>query len=145
MHPKVRSPIITWLLTVVTSGIYLFYWVWLVASEFNSAENRKVFPINLWRNTAIILFAFAFIGVVVAIQADNLLLLFADIACLFGFFLYVQLSIGNYIKEKDAQLKTGENFSNAASILLLWLVANTGVAYMQSGINRVIRHEQARP
>lgn len=144
MHPKIRSPFISWLFTVATGGIYLLFWAWLVASELNSAEQRKVFPVNVWRKAAIILFGLAIIGLFLDIKASNPLFLIAIILCLFGFFLYVQVSIGNYIKGKDAQLNTGGNFSNSLSIFLLWVVANTGVAYMQSGINRVIRHEQAR-
>jgi hypothetical protein len=144
MYPKIRSPFVSWLLTVATGGIYLFFWAWLVASELNGAEQKKVFPVKLWRNTAIILYGLAFIGFLLAVNSETQLLFIAACLCLLGFFLYIQVSIGNYIKNKDIQLNTGGNFSNALSIFLFWLVANTGVAYMQSGINRVIRHEQAR-
>jgi len=144
MYPKIRSPFISWLLTVATGGIYLFFWVWLVASELNSAEQNEVFPVKLWRNTAIILYSLALIGLLLAINGKTPLLLVVFSLCLLGFFLYIQVAIGNYIKSKDIQLNTGGDFSNALSIFLFWLVANTGVAYMQSGINRVIRHEQTR-
>lgn len=144
MYPKVRSPLVSWLLTVATGGAYLFFWAWRIAKELNSAEKRMVFPIVWWRNTTLVLFGLAVVGAVVAIQTKNPFLLCAVLLCLFGFFVYVQISIGNYIKAKDAQLETGGEFSNAVSVVLLWLVANTGVAYMQLGINRVIRHEQAR-
>lgn len=63
---------------------------------------------------------------------------------LFGLYIYVQLAIGRYIQMKDVELRTGASFSNPVSILLLWLVANSGVAYMQNGINRVIEHERMR-
>ncbi len=144
MYPKVRNPLVTWLLTVATGGIYLFFWAWHIAKELNNAENRMVFPIMWWRNTTLALFGLAAVGALIAIQTNNPLLFFVVGLCLFSFFVYVQISIGNYIKAKDAQLGTGGEFSNAVSVVLLWLVANTGVAYMQSGINRVIRHEQAR-
>lgn len=144
MRPKIRSPFISWLLTVVTGGIYLFFWAWLVASELNSAEQKKVFPVQLWRNTAIVLYVLALGGFLLAVNYETPLVFIAACLCLLGFLLYIQVSIGNYIKSKDIQLNTGGNYSNALSIFLLWLVANTGVAYMQSGINRVIRHEQAR-
>lgn len=144
MHPKIRSPLVSWLLTVTTGGIYLLFWTWLVASELNGAEQKKVFPVKLWRNTAIILYGLALIGLLLAINSKTPLLFIIACLCLLGLFLYIQVSIGNYIKNKDVQLNTGGNFSNALSILLFWLVANTGVAYMQSGINRLIRHGQAR-
>ena len=144
MNPKIRNPFISWLLTVVTGGIYLLFWVWLVTSELNSAEKRKVFPIYMWRIIALILFRLAAVGFVGAVQAKDPILFLVVAVCVLGFFLYVQISIGNYIKKKYAQLNAGASFSNALSIFLFWLVANTGVAYMQSGINRVIRHEQAR-
>lgn len=144
MHPKIRNPFISWLLTVATGGIYLFFWAWLVASELNSAEKKKAFPVKLWRNTAIILYGLALVGFLLAINDGTPFLFIAVCLCLLGFFLYIQVAIGNYIKSKDVQLNTGGNFSNALSIFLFWIVANTGVAYMQSGINRVIRHEQAR-
>jgi glucan phosphoethanolaminetransferase (alkaline phosphatase superfamily) len=144
MHPKIRSPFISWLLTVLTGGIYIFFWAWQVASELNSAEQKQVFPVKLWRNTAIVLYGLALVGVLLAINSQTPLLFITTCLCLLGFILYIQVSIGNYIKNKDVQLNTGSNFSNAVSILLFWLVANTGVAYMQSGINRIIRHEQAR-
>ena len=144
MYPKVRNPVISWLLTVVTGGIYLLYWVWHVATELNNAEERIVFPLKGWRRAAIVLFVLTAVGAVVAFQTKNPLLLFALALCLLAFFVHVQIYIGNYVKAKDAQLATGVQFSNTMSVLLFWLVANTGVAYMQSGINRVIRHEQAR-
>ena len=143
MHPKVRSPFVSWLLTVVTGGIYLFYWVWQVATELNHAENRTVLPVKGWRNTAFLLLGLTAAGAVVGDQAQIPLLFFIFV-CLLALFIHVQISIGNYIKAKDAELATGGEFSNALSVVLLWLFANTGVAYMQSGINRVIRYEQAR-
>ena len=97
----------------------------------------------MWRNLLITSIGLTLAGVVLAIQMDNPFLLMTAAAFLFGFHVYVQVYIGNYIKQKDAQLKTGGNFSNTVSVLLFWLVANTGVAYMQSGINRVINHERA--
>jgi hypothetical protein len=144
MNPKIRSPFISWLLTVATGGIYLIFWVWFVTSELNSAEKRKVFPIYRWRIIALILFSLAAVGFVVAVQVKDPFLFLVVAVCLLIFFLYVQISIGNYIIMKYAQLNAGTSFSNALSIFLFWLVVNTGVAYMQSGINRVIRHEQAR-
>jgi hypothetical protein len=144
MYPKVRNPVVSWLLSLVTGGIYLSYWVWQVATELNNAEERTVFPVTGWRNAAFALFGLTAAGAVVAFQTKNPLLFFALALCLIAFFVHVQISIGNYIKAKDDQLSTGVKFSNTMSVGLFWLVANTGVAYMQSAINRVIRHEQAR-
>ena len=144
MHPKIRSPFLSWLLTVATGGLYLIYWAWRVASELNYAENREVFRTDLWRKTAIVLFLLSVVGFVVAVETHHFVSFMVIASCLLAFLLYVQVSIGNYIIKKDIQLGTGHQYSHAISLVLLWLVANTGVAYMQSGINRVIRHEQAR-
>lgn len=145
MSPKTRSPLVTWLLTVITGGIYLFYWAWRVANELNSAEGKKVLRTDLWARAFTVLLIIAFVGVLIAAYSGNPLLFAGAVLLLFAFFVCVQLSIGNYIKEKDRQLNTGASFSNALSLVLLWMVANTGVAYMQAGINRVITNERARP
>ena len=160
MHPKIRSPLVSWLLTVMTGGIYLFFWVWLVATELNNAEQKNVFPVKLWRNATVTLYILALVGFLLALNAVTSLLAVAAILGLVGLFLSVQVSIGNYIKCKDGELNTGKKYSNVLSVFLLFyfftfllfyfftfllfLVANTGVAYMQSGINRVIRYEQDR-
>lgn len=144
MHPKIRSPFTSWLLTVFTGGVYLFFWAWLVATELNNAEQKKIFPVKLWRNTIVLLYSLVFVGLLLIVNSITPFVIVAALLSLIVWLLYVQVSIGNYIKSKDAQLNTGGNYSNALSVFLLWLVANSGVAYMQSGINRIIRHEQAR-
>lgn len=144
MYPKVRSPILAWLLTVISGGLYFFVWVWLVTKEINSAEERNVFPIQCWKNIAILSLILEIIGFIVAIKVNNPILLLLVALLIFGLISHAQTSIGSYIKNKDLELRTGEKFSNLLSVVLFWLVANTGVAYMQSGINRIIRNEQSR-
>ena len=144
MDPQIRSPFLTWLATVGTGGIYLCYWAWRVASELNSAEGRTVLNADFWKWALIGLLAASFVSVLVMAHSGNAIPVLGVLALLFAFLVYVQLSIGNYIKAKDRQLNTGASFSNALSFVLLWMVANTGVAYMQAGINRVIAKERAR-
>jgi glucan phosphoethanolaminetransferase (alkaline phosphatase superfamily) len=144
VSPQIRRPLVTWLLTVLTGGIYLCYWAWRVASELNSAEGKKVLNTDFWVKALISLLVAVFVGVLVTLYSGNPIPFFAVALLLFAFFVYVQLSIGNYIKAKDRQLNTGASFSNALSFVLLWMVANVGVAYMQAGINRVITNERAR-
>ena len=98
MHPKIRSPLVSWLLTVMTGGIYLFFWVWLVATELNNAEQKNVFPVKLWRNATVTLYILALVGFLLALNAVTSLLAVAAILGLVGLFLSVQVSIGNYIK-----------------------------------------------
>jgi succinate dehydrogenase hydrophobic anchor subunit len=142
MQPKIRSPLASWLLTVCTGGAYLFFWVWRVATELNGAENKNVFRIDVWRKAFLVLLLLAFVGLVFVAQANNPIPIAMAFLCFFILFIYVQLAIGNYIKWKDKELNTGATYSNAASVVLLWFVASLGVAYMQSGINRVIKHER---
>ena len=142
MYPKIRSPLISWLLTIATGGIYLIFWAWLVANELNNAENQIVFKVETWRKVFVVLMILAVVGFVVATRTDNPLLFIVSTFCLFGLFIYVQIAIGNYVKLKDTELNTGVTFSNTVSVILLWIVANLGVAYMQSGINRIITHER---
>ena len=112
MHPKIRSPLVSWLLTVMTGGIYLFFWVWLVATELNNAEQKNVFPVKLWRNATVTLYILALVGFLLALNAVTSLLAVAAILGLVGLFLSVQVSIGNYIKCKDGELNTGKKYSN---------------------------------
>lgn len=144
MTPRIRHPLATWLLTVFTSGLYFFYWAWRIASELNSAEGRIVLNAPLWKR---LLFAFLpaiFVTFIVMVHSGNPVLFFVVAVAFFAFLLYVQFSIGNYIKAKDRELNTGRSFSNALSFVLFWMLANIGAAYMQIGINRVIQGERAR-
>jgi ABC-type Na+ efflux pump permease subunit len=142
--PQIRHPFVTWLLTVLTGGLYLVYWAWRVASELNGAEGKKVLSTGLWAKAFIAILIAVFVGLLFTGYSGNPVPFFVAALLLFAFFVYVQLSIGNYIKAKDRQLNTGASFSNALSFVLLWMVANVGVAYMQAGINRVITNERAR-
>ena len=114
-----------------------------IANELNGAENKAVFKVDVWRNLFIALLLLSLAGFIVTVNTNNPLLLLAAILGLFGLCIYVQLAIGNYVKSKDIELNTGASYSNGVSVVLLWLVANIGVAYMQSGINRVIQHERS--
>lgn len=145
MYPKARNPFVCWLLTVATSGIYAAVWVWRVTTELNNAENQPIFKVRIWRNTFIPLYLAALLGAVWSWQSRSLdsFLLTASLAlCLIAFMVHVQVSIGNYIKSKDIKHNSGASYSNTLSVVLFWLVANTGIAYMQCGINRVIQNER---
>lgn len=144
MYPKIRSPLVSWLLTIATGGIYLIFWAWRVANELNSAENQTIFKVDAWRKAFVLLLVFAVVGFVFAIRADNPLFFIVTVLCLFGLSIYIQIAIGNYVKSKDIELSTGGTYSNVISIILLWMFANLGIAYMQSSINRIIRYERAR-
>lgn len=134
----------SWLLTVFTGGIYLIFWSWRVATELNSAENRTMFSTETWRKAFASLLLLMVVGAVVAAKMNNPIIFILTALCLFSFFVHVQLAIGNYIKLKDIQLNTGESYSHTVSIVLLWVVANVGVAYMQRALNRIIRQERGR-
>lgn len=121
----------------------MIFWTWRVANELNNAENRTIFKVDAWRKSFFLLLVFAVVNIVFAIRADNPLLFIVTVLCLFGFFIYIQIVIGNYVKSKDIELNTGGTYSNTVSVILLWMFANLGVAYMQSGINRIIRYERA--
>jgi amino acid permease len=142
MQPKIRSPLATWFLTIITSGIYLPFWAWNIANELNTAEKRTVFKVDFWRKAFLFLMLLVLVSFVIAVNSNNPIYVLVTTLCLLILFINVQLSIGNYIKLKDVELNTGKVYSNSLSIFLLWLVANTGVAYMQSGINRIITHER---
>ena len=143
MHPKIRSPLTTWLLTIFTGGIYLLFWVWLIANELNTAEKRTVFNVDIWRKVFGALMFLALVTFVVAVTSNNPVYFLITALFTLILFFHIQLSFGNYIKSKDVQLNTGNTYSNSLSIFLFWFVANLGVAYMQSGFNRVIGHERA--
>jgi hypothetical protein len=142
--PKIRSPLVSWLLTLFSGGFYLLFWVWLVAGELNHAERKTVLNAHLWRRIAAALLLTTFLGMAWAAGTQNPIPFLVPFLTLFGFCIYVQIAIGNYIKAKDRELNTGGSYSNALSVFLLWVVANSGVAYMQTAINRVIEHERMR-
>jgi hypothetical protein len=134
----------TWLLTVITGGIYLYVWAWRVATEINSAEGRTALELPKWRSAFLALCALAFVGFVLA-GFGNPLIFFIAVLGMLWLFIWVHTAIGTYIKAKDVELSTGAKYSNAIAVLLFWVVANSGVAYTQAGLNRIIRHERARP
>ena len=146
MNARTRKPVVTWLLTVGTSGIYVFFWVWRVGTEFNSDAQREVLPVRKWRNAYAVLLGLTLAALLWAVQWEGKLIRLFPLLLLaalqFALFLYVQIAIGNYIKSKHKELHTGESYSHAVSLILFWLVANLGVAYMQSGINTIIAYEQ---
>ena len=144
MTPRLRSPLRTWLLTVFTSGLYIFYWAWRVANELNGAEGKLVLNAPLWKHLFFAFLPTMFVAFLVTLYSGNPILFVVVALAFFAFLLYVQFSIGNYIKAKDKELNTGATFSNTLSFILFWMVANVGAAYMQGGINRVIRGERAR-
>jgi H+/Cl- antiporter ClcA len=139
--PKIRNPIETWLLTAFTSGIYALLWVWKVGQELNTAEGTNVFKLHLWRLIACILFPLVLLAAIISINSGNPTPVFVGFFVWGAFLIYVQIQIGNYIKHKDRELGLGLNFSNAKSIMLMYLVANYGMAYIQHSLNKVIQNE----
>ena len=79
----------------------MIFWTWRVANELNNAENRTIFKVDAWRKSFFLLLVFAVVNIVFAIRADNPLLFIVTVLCLFGFFIYIQITIGNYVKSKD--------------------------------------------
>ena len=145
MYPRIRNPLATWLLTTLTSGLYLLYWGWRVAAELNSAEEKMVFNIAAWRNAFFVLFLLSMLGPMFLVKVDATYFLLLFMAGFLSLFVYVQISIGNYIKQKYAELNIDKSYSNVLSFILLWFVLNLGIVYMQSSINLIIKHERAKP
>lgn len=145
MYPRIRNPLVTWLLTALTSGLYLLYWGWRVSAELNSAEGKMVFNIAAWRNAVLVLFLLNMLGAMFLVKVDVTCFLVLFMVGFLSLFLYVQITIGNYIKQKYAELNIDKSYSNVLSIILLWFVLNLGIVYMQSSINLIIKHERAKP
>jgi hypothetical protein len=144
VNPRIRNPLLTWLLTVITGGIYFPIWVWNITNELNNAEGQTVFKVRIWRYVFTVLNVLAIFGLAVFAITDNPIFFAAMLLCLLCLGIYVQLEIGNYIVRKDLELNTGRSYSNLISIFLFWFVADLGVAYMQSGINRIIYQERTK-
>ena len=143
-HPKIRNPVVSWLLTLLTGGIYFLFWVWAVANELNVAEEREVFNVRRWRLQFLLLHGFAYLAVIIAVRTGVLSPAIFAVLCLIAFYISVQVVIGCYIKQKDRELGTGAAYSNGIFLVLFWCIANLGVAYMQAGINRIIISERSR-
>lgn len=144
MLPRLRNPLITWLLTAATGGIYLPFWAGNVATELNQAEGRTVFPVKAWRLALVVLLVLYVAGLVVTVETGEAWAVVTAALMLFGLCIHVQLAIGNYIKRKDQELNTRGSYSHLASMLLLWMFAYYGVAYVQRSLNRIIRRSRAR-
>lgn len=146
MYPKIRKPLITWMLTLITGGIYLPFWIWRLSKEINFAEQFEVFPVTLWKRVFLTLLAFIFLVLLFIAIIDSMwptIVLF--VLMLLGLFFIIQVmsTIGGYIQKKDKQLGTGESFSHALCMILMFMLANAGVAYIQAGINRIIKEQQS--
>jgi hypothetical protein len=139
--PKIRNPIETWLLTVGTGGIYAFLWVWEAGQELNTAEGTNVFKLHLWRLIAFILLPLVLLAFIISINLGNPAPAFAGIVVWGAFLVYVQVQVGKYIQRKDQELGLGLKFSNAKSLVLMYLVAMAGMAYIQTSLNKVIQSE----
>lgn len=144
MQPRLRSPLATWLMAAVTGGIYLPFWAWNVATELNYAEGQTVFHVNAWRLAFGVLLVAYIAGFVVATETDRIWPVMTAGFALLGLYIHVQLAIGNYIKRKDQELSTWGSYSHIISLLLLWMFALYGVAYIQQSLNRIIRRSRAR-
>ena len=142
MHPVIRNPKTQWLYTIFSGGIYLFYWVWRLSYELNNAEEKTVLNITLWKN---ILFSILLLatGAFIYSKYTNNINPFAIIfATYLIFVIYVFCEIGNYIKLKDTEHCLGISFSNIKFLFLLFMIANTGVIYMQKALNLIIERER---
>lgn len=123
------------------------FWVWRLSNEINFAEQLEVFPVTLWRRVFLILLAFIFLVLLFIATIDSIwpiILLFVLMLFSLFFTTQVMITIGGYIQKKDKQLATGEFFSNTLCMILMFMLANAGVAYMQAGINRIIKEHQSK-
>jgi hypothetical protein len=146
MSAKIRSPILAWILTIISSGIYVFLWVHRVCNEINQAERKVIFNISVWKKILGLLFIVSIITMGLFIQtprpdSPELAILFSIFTITIIFYLYVQIKIGAYIKQKQISSSISGNYSNILSILLFWIFIGTGIIYMQLNINRIIESE----
>jgi cytochrome bd-type quinol oxidase subunit 2 len=140
---RARSPIMCWALAVITSGLYSVYWTWRIGNELNEYEGKEIFNVKRWRELFLILHAGVVVTLVWAVRDDRLAPIFLVlVAGLFGFYIYVHVSIGNYIKDRNRSLGVRDAYSNAVFLFLFWVIANTGIIYLQSALNRVVANGQ---
>ena len=137
-----RSPLIAWLMTIFSGGVYSFFWVARVCSDINHAEGKPIFNLTNWLKTIIILFTVSIITMAIFIQRprpDSLALVILIVNCLITllFFLSIQLKIGSYIQKKQFEILKSKPYSHTVSIILLWLLVGTGVIYIQSSLNKI--------
>lgn len=142
MHPVIRKPLTQWLYTILTGGLYLFYWVWRVSSELNDAEGKIVLNISLWKKIFTVILILTTVAFLYTANENRIIPFLVMLASYLAFIIYVLCAIGNYIKIKDKEHNIGILFSNLTSIFLLFVVANTGVIYMQRALNKIIASEQ---
>lgn len=141
MHPVIRKPSTQWLYTVLTGGIYLFYWVWRISSELNDAEGKVVLNISLWKKLLFVILALTISTLIYLKYANNIIPFLVMFVSYLTFIIYVLCKIGSYIKTKDKEHNLSISFSNFTSIFLMFVIANTGVIYIQRALNKIITRE----
>ena len=142
MHPVIRKPSTQWLYTILTGGLYLFYWVWRISCELNNAEEKVVLNISLWKKILFVILALTISSLAYLKYANDIKPFLVMFTSYIIFIFYVFNKIGNYIKSKDKEHNLGISYSNFTFIFLLFVIANTGVIYMQTALNKIITREQ---
>ena len=143
MYPKIRSPILVWALAAIT-GVYLFYWGYIVCKELNAAEEKSIFPVEKWKLN-FFLVSLLLLASLFSLPPEQLGLPLL-VAMLLLLFLMIQVftALSVYIVEKQQQLQIEPRFNTFLGFMLLFFVANTGLIYLQSTINGIINKERAR-
>lgn len=143
MYPKIRNPILVWVLTIVTLGLYLIYWGYTVSKELNFAEEKTVLALDRWRKMFFSLIGFILIGILLVKIAGIGMPVIVAFFLANVFYVYVQISIGNYIIKKQKELNLSETYWHAISLGLMYFFFSAGISYMQYCINEVIETERA--
>lgn len=144
MYPKIRSPLLVWLFTILSGGLYLFYWCYRVSAELNAAEEQMVLKVNEWGAGSLVAVALLIILTINPLLAGFVFPGMILVFYVLGLFLYVQISIGRYIRSKENTLKLDNQYNHWISLLLMWFVMNIGVAYIQQHINKIIDAERSK-
>ena len=143
MYPKVRNPILVWFLAIATLGLYIIYWGYTVSKELNFAEEKTVLAVDRWRKMFFSLVGFILIGIlIVKISGVGMPVIIAFFLANI-FYVYVQISIGNYIIKKQKELNLSETYWHAISFGLMYFFFSAGISYMQYCINEIIEVERA--
>jgi hypothetical protein len=141
---RTRSPVLYYVATLVTSGIFVFFWLYTMMADLNAINGRRV--INARVITAVLVVIAIYGTSIIAIgnpareasePFHTLVVIFVVtwLLMVIGIFILMTRIYALTLKAEDRNF----TFGNAASIVGLSLLWWASLPYLQVKINRLVR------
>jgi len=137
---NVRSPIATWLLFMITGGLYIVYWIVKVTSEINKAEEKEIFPRRQWGVIFMVWLLIYSASLSLVFAGEGFSLYLGIVIVFFGFSFHVFTSIGTYVAIKQHYMQSPSPIKPIGAYFLLF-AWGIGLLYLQTNLNSVIEYD----